>query len=206
MPTTTNNGWTTPADTDLVKNGALAIRTLGNAIDTTLGVYAQPGLVKIVTTSFSAVSSQSFNDVFSTTYENYAVKFSNFSSSVADILLNMRLRVSGADNTGASYSNAFVRGVGSTASAGQSVNGTAFNRLAYFSTTTASPMNLEIVSPFASARTYVSSTSFQPAAPTNAGLDIVTGFFNATTSFTGFTIYPDSGNITGTVSIYGYNK
>jgi hypothetical protein len=34
MPTTTNFGWTTPADTDLVKDGAAAIRTLGNGIDT----------------------------------------------------------------------------------------------------------------------------------------------------------------------------
>lgn len=36
MPSTTNFGWTTPADTDLVKDGALAIRTLGNGIDTSL--------------------------------------------------------------------------------------------------------------------------------------------------------------------------
>jgi hypothetical protein len=35
MPTTTNYGWTTPADTDLVKDGASAIRTLGTSIDTT---------------------------------------------------------------------------------------------------------------------------------------------------------------------------
>lgn len=34
MPTTSNFGWTTPADTDYVKDGALAIRTLGNGIDT----------------------------------------------------------------------------------------------------------------------------------------------------------------------------
>lgn len=34
MPTTTNFGWTTPADTDLVKDGAAAMRTLGNGIDT----------------------------------------------------------------------------------------------------------------------------------------------------------------------------
>lgn len=33
MPTTSNFGWTTPADTDLVKDGANAIRTLGNGID-----------------------------------------------------------------------------------------------------------------------------------------------------------------------------
>jgi hypothetical protein len=36
MPTTTNYGWTTPADTDLVKDGAAAIRTLGTSADTTV--------------------------------------------------------------------------------------------------------------------------------------------------------------------------
>lgn len=35
MATTTNYGWETPDDTDLVKDGALAIRTLGSSIDTT---------------------------------------------------------------------------------------------------------------------------------------------------------------------------
>ena len=35
MPNTTNYNWATPADTDLVKDGAAAIRTLGNSIDTT---------------------------------------------------------------------------------------------------------------------------------------------------------------------------
>ena len=36
MATTTNFGWTTPDNTGYVKDGALAIRTLGNSIDTTL--------------------------------------------------------------------------------------------------------------------------------------------------------------------------
>jgi hypothetical protein len=36
MATTTNFGWETPDDTDLVKDGAAAIRTLGNSIDTSL--------------------------------------------------------------------------------------------------------------------------------------------------------------------------
>lgn len=36
MATTTNFGWETPDDTDLVKDGALAMRTLGNSIDTSL--------------------------------------------------------------------------------------------------------------------------------------------------------------------------
>lgn len=37
MATTTNNGWETPDDTDLVKDGALAMRTLGQDIDTSVG-------------------------------------------------------------------------------------------------------------------------------------------------------------------------
>lgn len=36
MATTTNFGWETPDDTDLVKDGALAMRTLGNAIDSSM--------------------------------------------------------------------------------------------------------------------------------------------------------------------------
>ena len=39
MATTSNNGWTIPADTDLVRDGALAIRTLGNGIDTSFGKW-----------------------------------------------------------------------------------------------------------------------------------------------------------------------
>jgi hypothetical protein len=34
MPNTTNFNWPTPADTDLVKDGAAAIRNLGNGVDT----------------------------------------------------------------------------------------------------------------------------------------------------------------------------
>jgi hypothetical protein len=36
MATSPNYGWTEPDDTSFVKNGALAMRTLGNAIDSTV--------------------------------------------------------------------------------------------------------------------------------------------------------------------------
>ena len=42
MPSTTNFGWTTPADTDYVKDGASAMRTLANGIDTSF-VYLKGG-------------------------------------------------------------------------------------------------------------------------------------------------------------------
>lgn len=48
MPTTTNYGWTTPADTDLVKDGASAIRTLGSSIDTTVFNNANAAIAKAI--------------------------------------------------------------------------------------------------------------------------------------------------------------
>lgn len=48
MPSTTIFGWTTPADTDLVKDGANAIRTLADGIDTTVA-SRQANLVPVET-------------------------------------------------------------------------------------------------------------------------------------------------------------
>jgi hypothetical protein len=48
MATTTNYGWTTPNDTDLVKDGAAAIRTLGSSIDTTVFANAGAGIAKTI--------------------------------------------------------------------------------------------------------------------------------------------------------------
>jgi hypothetical protein len=46
MATTTNYNWATPDDTDLVKDGASAIRTLGSAIDTTVFTNAGAAVAK----------------------------------------------------------------------------------------------------------------------------------------------------------------
>jgi hypothetical protein len=48
MATTTNYSWTTPDDTDLVKDGAAAIRTLGTAIDSTVFTNAGAAIAKTI--------------------------------------------------------------------------------------------------------------------------------------------------------------
>ena len=60
MANTTNFGWETPDDTDLVKDGALAIRTLAGAIDTSfvsLSINAQTG------TTYTAVLADGLNKI-----------------------------------------------------------------------------------------------------------------------------------------------
>jgi hypothetical protein len=55
MATSTNYGWSEPDNTSLVKDGALAIRTLGNAIDTSLwnSGYGQAGKNKVINGNFN---------------------------------------------------------------------------------------------------------------------------------------------------------
>jgi hypothetical protein len=48
MATTTNYSWTTPDDTALVKDGAAAIRSLGNAIDSTVFTNAGNAIAKTI--------------------------------------------------------------------------------------------------------------------------------------------------------------
>ena len=48
MATTTNYSWTTPDDTDLVKDGAAAIRSLGTAIDSTVFTNAGNAINKSI--------------------------------------------------------------------------------------------------------------------------------------------------------------
>jgi hypothetical protein len=202
MATTTNNGWTTPDDTALVKDGASAIRALGTAIDTTLGVYAAPGLVKLNTTTFSAVASQSVNSVFSTTYQNYRILLDATGSTTANI--TFRLRVGGVDNSSSVYSRQYIYSSSTSLSSARSTTDTSWN-IADLTSTTRSFVTMEIANPFLSEKTggLTSSMSLYPSGNT---LTFNNYAHDSSTSFTSFTLIASSGTMTGNVSVYGYNK
>jgi hypothetical protein len=200
--TTPNYGWTVPTSTDLVKDGATAIETLGDAIDasmnTALGTK-KAGMVLLNTTSFSAVSSQSVNDVFSATYENYRIVC--YLESSAGVTLDFRLRVAGADNsTASSYIKQDQGAYGST-SAPQTITSNRFQEIIYMATTPdICSFVMELQKPFLATQT---------AGNTIGGRSnyIITSQLrhNQSTSYDGFTLIPSSGTITGKVSVYGYN-
>jgi hypothetical protein len=203
MGTTTNNGWPTPVATDLVKDGWEAIKDLGDAIDTTLGVYAPstPGLTLINTTSFSGVASQSVNDVFSATYENYRILVTGVSSAGGN--LQARLRVGGADNsTASSYVHQSLTGNSTTVAAAR---GTAnFWNFGNINTTLVNGFSIDLYNPFlASATGY---NCYDLRSDSGAFIQLTNGTHNQTVSYTGFTLIAETGNITGNVSVYGYNK
>jgi len=202
--TTPNYGWTVPTSTDLVKDGATAIETLGDAIDasmnTALGTK-KAGMVLLNTTSFSGVASQSVNDVFSSTYDNYVIQ-GVVLNSVDGRALNLRLRVGGADASAANYSGSsylttmanptvfsdFSSGTGQTFI---TLGGT--DNLTGLVTVTVSNPNK------ANQTAFLGSTQGNQVFGSG-------GRHTLTTQYTGFTIFPSANNISGYISVFGVNK
>jgi hypothetical protein len=209
MATTTNYGWTTPDDTDLVKNGADAIRVLGTAIDTSMNTALgtkKSGLVLLNTTSFSGVASQSINNVFSATYDNYKIILSNCSMSTAAGALRMRLRVGGSDNSTAS---SYVRRGynSSSASLTNTIQSESFFGLVVTPSLTANNVShsiIELFTPFTTVQTGFTYNSHSRNDEVFSGGG---GYHNQTVSYDGFTIFTsNSNNFAGTISVYGFNE
>lgn len=62
MATTSNFGWPTPDDTDLVRDGAAAIRNLGSAVDTTVALGFRYVGTRFYTSSGTFVKADPFGD------------------------------------------------------------------------------------------------------------------------------------------------
>jgi hypothetical protein len=164
------------------------------------------GLTLINTTSFSGVSSQSINDVFSATYDTYKIILSVDSRSTSNSL-NLRMRVAGADNSSNNYSlNGIYWGTTSQATYDSTKsNGNLSNWTATVASATESQSIIELINPFRVVKTSYALTNNNFNGTDNLGT-VILGIMNVTTSYTGFTFFPNTGTITGNVSVYGYNK
>jgi hypothetical protein len=197
--TTPNYGWDVPTSSDYVKDGALAIETLGDDIDSTLytalgGNY--PGLRLIKTQTIgSAVSTVSVTNAYSADYEAYKIIITGGVASTSNFLTII--------NTGstANYSYSFIyapysTGVVTTDSASGGTN----VPLAGSGNVSTLRMNIDVLNPFLAKHTQF----LMPIASNFIG-----GFGGAShtlsTSYTGFTITPSTGTLTGgTIYVYGY--
>jgi hypothetical protein len=161
----------------------------GSAYNSTLG------LVLLATASPSASSGVSFNNVFSSSYQNYQI-YTNMIGTGA-VNLNLRLRASGSDAT-TGYQFQYLEANSST------VSGSADGTSQLFALTTLSSTNrnftiTDLGNPFVAQQTGFSSRGH--IAPYK--MLMTSGVNNNNTSYDGCSIYPDSGTITGSIRIYG---
>jgi hypothetical protein len=177
-----------------------SFKTSGVGVD-----LAPKGLVLINTTSFSGVSSQSVNDVFSATYDNYMIKLNNCVSS-GNTFLNLRFRVSGSDESGSQYFGQQLFAGGTSTSAFRSSSATSWLEVARLETTYQNIGTINIYNPFATKVTTGETVVMTAGAAVGIDSAYWTRGLNTTTSYTGFSLLVASGNMTGSVSVYGFNK
>ena len=162
---------------------------------------AAAGLTLITRQTYTTSSAINIDNVFSATYENYFIICKNSAVSAASNI-NVRLRVSGADNSTSNYST----GAAESNSAGVTNRyNTAQSSFfaATFDQSSIWSMTATMVNPFLANTTSFHFSNLADSGGFRTGTGA--GNFAATTSFTGFSLLPQAAaTMTGVVAVYGY--
>jgi hypothetical protein len=199
--TTPNYGWDVPTSSDYVKDGALAIETLGDDIDASLFSVTSGknvGSVPLITSTFTSAGSVTIDSVFSANFQNYMI-YLNYKGT-ASANLNMQLRAGGVTQATQYYlSGTEVQNGSATVTGFNAANAGSFDRVCRTDAGNEGNSLITLFSPqTASIRTLVNWQMSDTLLNRNAG-----GFLNATTQFDGVIFFPGSGTITGTIRIFG---
>jgi hypothetical protein len=152
--------------------------------------------------TISGVTSISLNGVFSSTYENYLIQ--TFFTNTTNDALFMRMRASGTDNSSANYTSQNFEAV-STSLTGTRLSGqTAWRPTNGKTDAQGGNSQLTLFRPFVAASTNFFVNNYDPTS--GAALTIWNGTHAVSTSYDGFTIYPNSGALTGTIRVYGFKN
>ena len=186
-------------------NTRLGIGTTGQVLAVTGGVPAwssvKSGLNFISSTAItSGTSSVSLNNVFSATYRNYRVIINWLEATAGSPNVNLRLRVGGTDNTGAT---AYQPRGWSNVSGTLAGFGSAGSSLFIGKLTGANPITtMDITLPFVALQTNFVVNAFEGFNNDAWGFQAT---HTAATSYDGFTVFPASSTFTGgTIDVYGY--
>jgi hypothetical protein len=204
--TTTNYGFDIPQSTDLVKDGATAIATLGQDIDTAMNTALgtkKAGMVLLNTTSFSGVSSVSLPaNTFSSTYRNYRLIY-KFTQITSIGNLTLRYRTTGTDNTTSNYNyGGFFGGISSVVTRRNATAQNSFAIINSIGVNTLSFLSMDIISPNLAEPTF---GFFNFWAQTTSDLYSIGTEFPPSTVFDSASLITSAGGLTGTVECYGYN-
>ena len=169
------------------------------AVGSGTGSASTTGLV-----TFSAVSSVSLNGVFSSTYSNYEILLTHLNTTNQN--LNLRLRNAGSDYSSSTYYSGMVSvGTDSTTVTGEISQAASSAYIGEVSDSNAIT-KFTITSPFVAERKLFSGLTFRTRVSGPGGkLSNFGGFVNNTSTYDGLTFIPNTGTMTGTITVLGYN-
>jgi hypothetical protein len=198
--------WPIPEDTDLVKDGAEAIRDLAGAIETT--VDSSPvGLVHIKTVSFSGAVSHSFGSdadpIFTSDYTNYKIILDDLIGITGDQDISFRIRANTTDLTANDYRRSiFVQDGTSVTGSRSALTSTGFLGSIGL-TNDKSSIVVEIQNPQTTKRKTVLTYNVFSSTSTGVVYKCSANTIANTSAYNGFSIF-GAYNFSGTMSVYGY--
>jgi hypothetical protein len=168
---------------------------------------AASSLTLVNSTTFSGASSVAIDNVFTSTYSNYFIQTSFTSSGSTDQMMQMRLRVGGVDATGSDYltdgTRAYPASVAYFGGAGTTWN------LHNISSVNAEAAHhtIQLLGPQLANTTKITAFGFGYTSVTFGTNSIhQSGRHGPATQYDGFKLFVTTGNIAGTVKIYGYKN
>jgi hypothetical protein len=184
----------------------MAVKTFTSEILTssdTNTYLANSGLVYVASTTFSGSSGVEMQNCFSSTYENYEVHLTYYGSAGTNTSFQMMTGTNTKD-TSATYNRYGFYWLGGVTAFDSASQTSWFNT--NHGTTAGSYSNSQITifrPNVASVKTETRHRGYSGDSNLTVYLDQTT---TATTAYTGLYLFPASGNITGTITIYGYRK
>lgn len=177
------------------------VRITKTGTDTWWSNVSGSGLTLIASATGSAVSSVSINGCFTTAFDFYRIVY-KITGSAAD-RLNIRMRVSAADNTSANYARQRAGGSGTTADANRLTGETAL-QIGNTLNADQSWGHVDIYYPAVAVPTLITAVNGYNV--TTPVADTFVGAHNVSTAYDGLTIYPATGTITtptNGIRVYG---
>ena len=191
-------GFPYPLGTDPVAQGDNVIQQLAEDVEKVLD--AQVGLWLIKTETVTTPSAEILlSNVFSSAYTNYRVVGSNLDlSTMTSIRLQFR-DAGGNITTGHIFGGFFVNMVTAPPTGQIGSGATSSLQISFSNTVTNTGFSAEIYRPFISGTTALSAIGAD-----SGTMSVVAAQQTETKIVTGFRLFGLSGNISGTVSVYGY--
>jgi hypothetical protein len=159
----------------------------------------------IKTESVSAASGVIFNNVFSSTFNNYRILVNNLTGT-NKTTLNLRLRVAGTDASAADYNRQLTVFRATTSSPSRTTGMTGMDAISRVATSTPVIGDIFLVNPFEATPTSAQMQDNEGEVGTSICLFMATFNHTLSTSYDGFSMLASAGTITGSISVYGYKK